>query len=116
MNVPAIKITRHLDARFPTKARHLFAIVIEVGQPDQPLAPYHATKRLEGHNRYAGISSVDGSPTWIVQSAPRAHKSYRWYTPGDWYDFPQNERVIAVHLYREDGKSWHKDVQGEEVR
>lgn len=101
MNAPIVKIDRSTALGYPTKARHLFALILEVGQP--------------GNTRYAGFG-VDGEPTWIHQSAPRAHRSYRWYTPGDWYNHSRQEQVISVHLYREDGKSWHKDAQGEEVR
>jgi hypothetical protein len=75
------------------KGKHLFALVLEVGSPAQ--------------TRTTGINAA-GEPTHLYQSARQAHGNFNYYNPGDWYNYPLGEKVIAVHLYREDGKEWHK--------
>jgi hypothetical protein len=77
------------------KAKHLFALTLEVGSSDL--------------KRTAGLSQ-DGEPTWLYQSAPQAHREFKYYVPGEWYNYGLGEKVLSVTLVREDGKIWHKEV------
>jgi hypothetical protein len=70
---------------------HLFALTLQVGDGTA--------------SRTTGVNDA-GQLTWIFKSAPQAHKNFRFYAIGDWYDAPRGERILGATLYREDGKTW----------
>jgi hypothetical protein len=75
------------------KGKHYFALSLLIGSPTG--------------ERQIGLNA-QGEPMWIYRSAKQAHRSFAWYTPGDWYNAPQGEKVLGVMLVREDGTVWTK--------
>jgi hypothetical protein len=74
------------------KGKHLFALVMEVGSAE--------------HQRTVGI--VNGQLNWLYRSAAQAHQAFKYNSPGEWHNHGLGEKVIAVTLIREDGKTWSK--------